>query len=101
MACGGCVTPPSPRTLPDASALAPRPAMPDPLVMLDGRPVISRKQWIKERRPELKILFQHYMYGPIPAPPDQTVARLLGEYTEFLGGKATLKLVRLETGSAP
>jgi hypothetical protein len=66
--------------------------------MLDGRGVTSRAQWVKERRPELQALFQHYMYGPIPAKPAQTLARQLGEYHDFLGGKATLKLVRLETG---
>ena len=27
--------------------------LPDPLLMLDGRRVTSREQWIKERRPEL------------------------------------------------
>jgi hypothetical protein len=66
--------------------------------MLDGRPVTSKTQWVKERRPELQALFEHYMYGPIPAKPDHVSARTLGEYHDFLGGKATLKLVRLETG---
>jgi dienelactone hydrolase len=68
--------------------------------MLDGRPVTSQSQWLKERRPELKALFQHYMYGAIPPKPKQAVARKLGEYHDFLGGKATLKLVRLDTGPA-
>jgi hypothetical protein len=66
--------------------------------MLDGRPVTSKTQWVKERRPELQALFEHYMYGPIPAKPAHVSARTLGEYHDFLGGKATLKLVRLETG---
>jgi dienelactone hydrolase len=66
--------------------------------MLNGRPVVSRTQWVKERRPELKALFEHYMYGAIPPKPARAVARNLGEYHDFLGGKATLKLVRLETG---
>ena len=68
--------------------------------MLDGRRVTSRDQWFKERRPELKALFQHYMYGAIPPKPAHVQVRILGEYHDFLGGKATLKLVRLETGPA-
>jgi dienelactone hydrolase len=66
--------------------------------MLDGRRVASRDQWFKERRPELKALFQHYMYGAIPPKPDQVKVTKLGEYPDFLNGKATLKLVRLEMG---
>jgi hypothetical protein len=66
--------------------------------MLDGRPVTTRTQWIKERRPELQALFEHYMYGAIPPKPAHVSARTLGEYRDFLDGKATLKLVSLETG---
>ena len=69
-----------------------------PLVMLDGRRVTSREQWVKERRPELQALFQHYMYGTIPAKPAQMRVKILGEHRDFLGGKATLKLLTLETG---
>jgi dienelactone hydrolase len=68
--------------------------------MLDGRRVASRDQWFKERRPELKALFQHYMYGAIPPKPDHVRVTNLGEYHDFLAGKATLKLLRLETGPA-
>ena len=68
--------------------------------MLDGRRITSRDQWFKERRPELKALFEHYMYGPIPSKPAHVQVTNLGEYHDFLGGKATLKLVRLEMGPA-
>jgi hypothetical protein len=87
-------------SFPEPSALPSQTALPDPLVMLDGRPVTSRTQWVKERRPELQALFQHYMYGTIPPKPKHVSVRTLGEYHDFLGGKATLKLVRLETGPA-
>jgi dienelactone hydrolase len=66
--------------------------------MEDGRRVTSRDQWFQERRPELKALFQHYMYGAIPPKPEHTKVTNLGEYPDFLNGKATLKLVRLEMG---
>ena len=71
--------------------------------MLDGLRVSSREQWFDQRRPELKSLFEHYMYGPIPPKPTQMKFRQMGEYRDFLGGKATLKLLVVETGpgSAP
>ncbi len=99
--CGVLPTLASPRpSFPEAATLPSQTNLPNPLVMLDGRPVASQSQWVKERRPELKALFEHYMYGPIPAKPARAVARKLGEYHDFLGGKATLKLLRLETGPA-
>jgi hypothetical protein len=98
---GAAPSAPSTRpAFPEPSKLPSQTALPDPLLMLDGRPVTSRAQWVKERRPELKALFEHYMYGTIPPKPTRAVTRNLGEYHDFLGGKATLKLVRLETGPA-
>ena len=87
-------------SFPEPSALPSQTALPNPLVMLDGRRVASRDQWFKERRPELKALFQHYMYGAIPPKPDHVRVTNLGEYHDFLAGKATLKLLRLEMGPA-
>src|SRR5438067_1759604 len=37
-------------------------------------------------------------YGAIPPKPTQARVQVLGEYGDFLGAKATLKLVRIETG---
>lgn len=73
--------------------------MPDPLVMLDGEKVTSKTQWFKARRPELAELFQQYMYGHLPSKPARVEARLLGQYPDFLEGRATLKTLTLETGS--
>lgn len=88
----------SQRSFPEPSALPSQPNLPDPLVMRDGRRVASRAQWTNERRPELKALFEHYMYGAIPPKPAHMETKLAGEYRDFLGGQATLKLVTLETG---
>jgi dienelactone hydrolase len=96
----GAAAPSTQASFPEPAALRPQAALPDPLVMLDGRRVSSREQWAKERRPELKALFQHYMYGAIPSKPAHVQVTNLGEYHDFLGGKATLKLVRLEMGPA-
>src|SRR3954447_11167774 len=60
---------------PEAAQLPARAGLPDPLVMLDRRPVPSPEEWVTRRRPELKALFRHYMYGQVPAPrSDQTFA---------------------------
>jgi len=99
----GCQTPPTHYSFPEASTLPAQSNMPDPLVMLSGEKVSSSKQWHRERRPELKAQFEHYMYGDIPPAPAHFQARVKGQYPDFLDGKATLKLVTLETGpgSAP
>jgi hypothetical protein len=79
---------------PDCSDLPSRPGLPDPLTMLDGRKVATWNQWLKQRRPELKALFQHYMYGWFAQ-----AAKVRGEVTytdpQFFEGQATLKLVTL------
>jgi hypothetical protein len=84
----------------EVSALPDRPAMPDPLVMLSGEPVQSREQWTNERRPELKALFEHYMYGTLPPVPAHPQVRTLARYDDFLENKATLKIISVETGPA-
>lgn len=89
-----------PRVFPDAAALPSRPALPDPLVMFDGRRVKSRAQWFTQRRPELKALFQHYMYGALPPRPGFVRARREAVYPDFLGGQATLKIISLQAGPA-
>jgi hypothetical protein len=84
--------------MPDYAAHSARAEMPDPLMMLDGRRVTTRGQWENKRRPELKEAFQHYMYGQIPSRPAKLEINLVGEYHDFLGGKATLKLITLQAG---
>ncbi len=96
----GCATQPPARSFPDGSNLPPQYGLPDPLVMLEGRRVTTRAQWVNERRPELQALFQHYMYGAIPPKPADLQFVITGEYPDFLGGQATLKLVTLQTGPA-
>src|SRR5262249_20535863 len=83
---------------PDPAQL-PAVGWPDPLVMLDGSPVTSKKMWEQRRRPELKKLFEHYMYGTMPPAPKlrATVER---EDKAFFGGKATMKEVALALGPA-
>jgi hypothetical protein len=88
------------RRLSQVGQLPARAELPDPLVMFDGRPVTSPEQWATGRRPELKALFQHYMYGQIPPAPDLQAAAIAREDRGFLGGKATLKEVTISLGAA-
>jgi hypothetical protein len=82
---------------PPPAQLPARPELPDPLVMLDGRRVATRDQWVNDRRPELKALFQHYMYGYLP-PPVPVTATVERTDPKAFGGKATLKDITLAFG---
>ena len=83
---------------PDVALLPARSEMPDPLVMLDGEPVTNPEQWSRRRRPELKALFQYYMYGQMPPRPDDQTFAIAREDRSFLDGKATLKEVTITIG---
>ena len=76
---------------------------PDPLTMFDGTPVRTPEDFFQKRRPELKALFEHYMYGKAPAAPDKVEATTVRTDAKALGGKGTLREVTLKFGpkSAP
>jgi hypothetical protein len=80
---------------PDASQLPSHNEPPELLSMLDGKKITTPEQWFEQRRPELKELFQHYMYGWFPPAVD---VHGMVTYTDahFFAGKATLKLVTLK-----
>jgi len=81
--------------LPPIESLTEQPALPDPFKMLDGTPIKTKKDWYEKRRPELKILFQHYIYGYLPPKPE-TKAFLLRQDEQLFNGKATYKEIRLD-----
>ena len=72
-------------------------AWPDPLVCLDGSRVTSKEQWEQKRKPELKRLFQHYMYGYFPEP-QKITATVERKDEKYFDGKATLKEVTIRFG---
>jgi hypothetical protein len=74
------------------------PDLPDPLTMLSGEPVRAPQDWFDRRRPELRELFQHYMYGQAPPAPEKVESAELFVEPEHFGGKATLKEVSLRFG---
>lgn len=84
--------------LPPVAQLPVRPELPDPLVMMDGTKVASREDWLQKRRPELKELFQHYMYGTFPPKPDNVSFKVERVDPKALGGKATLKEITVSFG---
>ena len=83
---------------PPPDKLPPRPELPDPTVMLDGTKVTTREQWEQKRRPELKALFEHYMYGKYPAKPEKVTAKLLFQDLTVFNGKGLLREYELTFG---
>jgi hypothetical protein len=82
---------------PEVDRLPSHPGLPDPLVMFDGTRVTTKEQWFDKRRPELKALFQHYMYGvPLAAP--KVESKVEREDRNYFGGKATKKEVTIAFG---
>jgi len=82
---------------PPPEQLPAQPALPDPLKMWDGRPVATPQEWFHKRVPELKVLFQHYMYGSIP-PPMPVRAKELYRDPQAFAGRGTLREVALQIG---
>lgn len=46
--------------------------LPDVLTLNNGQKVVTIKEWVKKRRPELIHLFETQMYGKAPAHPKVT-----------------------------
>jgi (4-O-methyl)-D-glucuronate---lignin esterase len=79
------------KPLPSFEELPVQKNLPDPFTMMDGSKVTTREQWYQERRPELKKLFQHYMYGYFPESPGIN-SKVMSTDTLW-DGKATLTQV--------
>jgi hypothetical protein len=87
-------------SFPDISQLPAQPALPDPLILSNGQRVTTRKEWFRQRRPELQALFQHYMYGNLPPTPREPRFKVERVDKNFFGGKATAKEVTIRLGNA-
>ncbi|MEZ6047437.1 MAG: acetylxylan esterase [Planctomycetaceae bacterium] len=70
---------------PAVDDLPQQPAYPSVLKMFDGSSVSTVKEWEARRRPELKELFQHYMYGYFPAAPEEIHFKRHNEFSLFDG----------------
>ena len=89
---------PGTKLFPEPSALPSHPALPDPLITMLGLPVKTREDWTKLRAPELRALFQHYMYGRRPPGVRPVEGKVIREDKAALGGKATLREVLVNCG---
>ena len=87
-----------PADLPPPDKLPSVTEFPAVLTMRDGTKVTTKKDWEEKRRPELKELFQHYMYGRFPAKPEKVSAKVLFEDPKALDGRGTLREVELTFG---
>jgi hypothetical protein len=65
---------------------------------LDGSRVTTAEQWRSQRTPELRALFEHYMFGQHPAKPSRVVGRTLFEDREAFDGNGTLREVEIMFG---
>lgn len=85
---------------PPPAALPPQAGLPDPLVSFTGAKIDTIDAWQTRRAPELKELFQHYMYGVLPSAPKNVSFTLVREDKAYFGGKATLREVDVSLGVA-
>lgn len=83
---------------PPVDALPSQPGLPDPLVTFAGQRVTTPEDWRQKHRPELKRLFEFYMYGRAPAAPDNLKAKVERVDADYFGGKATKKEVTISFG---
>jgi len=87
-----------PADLPPPDQLPASPTMPSPVVMRDGTRISTPADWEAKRRPELKTLFEYYMYGQYPAKPEKVTAQVRFEDAQAFGGKGTLREVEITFG---
>lgn len=84
-----------PTDFPPPEQLPAHEGFPDPLVSFSGKKVTTAEQWRNERRPELKALFEQYMYGRVPPAPGKVEGVILHEDKNAFDGRATLREVEL------
>ncbi len=74
--------------------------LPDPFTMMNGDPVKTPEEWKTRRRPELKALFEHYVYG-VAAPEAEIEVSETAPPQSVLEGKATLKQLTIRFKNLP
>ena len=93
--------PPAPHVydFPDPQDLPERPEPPDPLILFEtGEEVRSVEAWRELRRPEIRALFEHYVYGRAPGSPEELSWEVVEESHRALGGLATRRQVDIRLG---
>jgi hypothetical protein len=77
-----------------------QPALPDPFTMQNGDRVKTPEDWMTMRRPELKALFEHYVYGAA-APEAEIVTSNTAPSQSILNGQGLLRQVTLRFKDLP
>jgi len=67
--------------------------LPDPLVLLNGKPVRDVKTWTAKRRPEIVKLFEDNQYGRAPGRPADMTFEVFDAGTPAFDGKAIRKQI--------
>lgn len=84
---------PEPESLPAPRDLPAHEGLPDPFETLAGDSIETPEAWRESRRPELRRLFDHYVYGYAPEAPDTEFA--VGPEQSVLGGAGVLREVEI------
>jgi hypothetical protein len=83
---------------PAPTALPPQRGLPDPLVLTQGSRVMNSDQWKQLRKPELRALFEQYMYGRWPGGAGWKGNTLLFEDKMALNGAASVREFAVDVG---
>ena len=75
--------------------------LPDPLVLDNGQPVRTAREWMERRRAEILKVFETNVYGRSPQPPKRIRYRIFDEDRRALGGKAIRRQVSIDFSSGP
>ena len=70
----------------DEAKAGPTAALPDPLLLKDGKKVTSQKMWWEKRRPEIVEDFDREIYGRVPANTPKVYWEVVGTTKEMNGG---------------
>jgi hypothetical protein len=84
----------------DEAKVAPY-TLPDPLVMANGKPVRTAKDWRSERRPELIKLYENEIYGRLPARTPRVRWHVMDTNPVAREGTAIMKRVAGVIGDGP
>ncbi len=71
---------------------------PDPLKMQDGSKVVSKDEWLKKRKPELRKLFESHVYGKYPVVKTAITSKVLFEDSKAFDGLGTVREVEVSLG---
>jgi hypothetical protein len=69
--------------------------LPDPLRFADGRPVLTGKEWMEKRRPEVIRLFEENQFGRSPGRPEGMHFDVTEKGTPAFSGKAIRKQITI------